>query len=402
MSFLGDQYDPVSNPGGAILFSVAENKLNSDLLLERLNNSEDFTPQCLNYTDPTGLPVLKSALSSFLGQHVFTECDVKAEHLIVSAGVTSLLVQLAVMLFEPGDSVLVPTPYYAAFDRDFLDLGRVRTMPVHSSTAAEGDFSLRREDLDAAYESAFLQGAPPKCFLLTNPHNPLGKIYPADELLMLVEWCRERELHLLCDEIYALSVFDTTTEGAFQSLASLLGNQLGDTVHLLWGASKDLGGSGLRIGVLYSQNQRLLKALGTNNMAHQVSNPVQELLAGVLSDAPFLENFLTLNSTRIAASHRCLTASLTRLGLPFYHAGAGIFLFADLRSLLGEQSFQGERALHRDLAQLKISLTPGEACHHPLPGFFRVCFCWVGLEAVAEACRRLEQFAISRRALNST
>ena len=64
------------------------------------------------------------------------------------------------------------------------------------------------------------------------------------------------------------------------SIVDVLKNDLTDHVHVLWGVSKDLGASGLRLGVLYSQNQALLKsAQGMNNLA-QVSNLVQESVAG--------------------------------------------------------------------------------------------------------------------------
>jgi len=400
VSFLNDLYDPHSNPDGAILMSVAENKLCADMILSKITEHNSYPQEVLNYTDPTGSPALKGALVNFLSNNVFhggPGC-IGPEHLIASAGCTSLLIQLGVMLFEPNDSVLVPTPYYPAFDRDFRDLGQVHTWPIDP---CNDDFGLTLEDLECAYSTALAEGHPPKALLLTNPHNPLGKIYPPAELMMAVQWCRNKRIHLICDEIYAMSIFDTSIEGqTFHSLASLLHHELGDYVHLLWGVSKDLGASGLRMGVLYSQNETLLAALGTNNMGHQVSHVTQEILAGILCDNTFMGQFIATNACRIKQSYQLLTEKLTELAIPYYHAGAGIFLFVDLSSLLSEESFEAETELHKELAQsVKLSFTPGGACHHARPGHFRFCFCWVTTEAVRECNRRLEKFIRERKLL---
>ena len=61
----------------------------------------------------------------------------------------------------------------------------------------------------------------------------------------------------------------------------VLKNDLTEHVHVLWGISKDLGASGLRMGVLYSQNQALLKSAQGMNNFYQVSNQVQETVAGI-------------------------------------------------------------------------------------------------------------------------
>lgn len=101
----------------------------------------------------------------------------------------------------------------------------------------------------------------------------------------LAHWCLDRSIHFIADEIYALSVFG---EGApFVSAYTLLHShgemrihnhtRLGqppipsvlpcaeqrDLVHFLWGASKDFGLNGFRIGVLHSWNKAVLAALSS-------------------------------------------------------------------------------------------------------------------------------------------
>ena len=401
VSMLGDVYDQDSNPNGAILMSIAENKLCNELFVNKMQQHAPITLSAMNYTNPTGAASLKAAMAQCLNSHVFCldkDCtrQVKEEELIISTGCTGLLYQLSVLMFEQGDSILIPAPYYPAFDQDFGSLGGVHRIPVVPSDL--DSYELTEESLTSAYNTGLSAGQPPKALLLTNPHNPVGKVYSASELRLAVDWCRQRRVHLICDEIYALSVFNTSVEGPFQSITSLLNNQLGDFVHVLWGVSKDLGASGLRVGVLYSQNQTLLAAVNGISPAFQVSNVIQEILAGVLADASFMTTLQKESNTKVMHSYQLLTSGLDRLQIPYRPVGAGIFVFIDLRGLLRQDSFEGERELHQALArEIKWSLTPGEACHHPVPGFFRACYCWVSAAAIEECLRRLEAFSATWR-----
>jgi aspartate/methionine/tyrosine aminotransferase len=88
---------------------------------------------------------------------------------------------------------------------------------------------------------------------MCNPNNPLGRCYPKSVLAECLRFCQEKDIHLISDEIYALSVFDALdhTEAApFESVLSLdlelVGCDLG-RVHTIWSMSKDFGCSGLRM-----------------------------------------------------------------------------------------------------------------------------------------------------------
>ena len=195
---------------------------------------------------------------------------------MISAGCTGLLVELSVLLFERGDSVLIPAPYYAAFDPDFKNVGGVQTVPVWplgepdlNATANSRILdNLTDGALEESYERSLKAGHTPKALLIVNPGNPTGVIYTDEQLMTAVHFTRRHKIHLIVDEIYALSVYDSPRP--FKSIVALLDNELGNHVHVLWGLSKDFGASGLRVGVLCSKNAQLLKAFSSMNMAFQV------------------------------------------------------------------------------------------------------------------------------------
>jgi len=107
------------------------------------------------------------------------------------------------------------------------------------------------------------QGITTKAVIVCNPHNPLGRTYPRETLLAYARFCEEEDLHLVCDEIFALSVYDNPDFPEalpFTSMLSLdvekeLGMRFNKArLHVTYGMSKDFCSNGLRIGCLVSQN----------------------------------------------------------------------------------------------------------------------------------------------------
>jgi len=410
-SAVGDQYNAEDNIEGKVALCVAENRLAHGMLAERIKTFPGFSPDVFMYTSPTGQPAFKDTLCSFLNEFVFRHCSVQPDEITVAPGCCALLHQLAYLLFEPGDSVLVPTPFYAAFLHDFLNLGKVVVVDVNTTT--EPSMALTSVALDEAWERARSQGNPPKALLLTNPSNPLGGVYTEEQLLLAADWTRSRGLHLIVDEIYALSVFSLQEDTAFTSVATLLTRRakqsgapvgLGDHVHCLWSVSKDFGASGFRVGCLYSHSKPLLKALGSMNDMFQVSNLAQQIVGYVLADHAWVRLFLQESRERLRESYGVLCAGLGSLPIPLgvVPAQAAIFAFCDFRPMIaafaktnpaagsGADDWSQEEAFAQFLFnRTGIVLTPGQSCHCQVPGFFRVCYAWVALESLKEALRRL-------------
>jgi aspartate/methionine/tyrosine aminotransferase len=96
------------------------------------------------------------------------------------------------------------------------------------------------------YEQALLaaqkEGTTVRALLICNPHNPLGQCYSVETLKALFQFCHKYEIHLISDEIYALSVFETEGDNRtfFTSVLSIdpTGVLRTDQVHVLYGMSK--------------------------------------------------------------------------------------------------------------------------------------------------------------------
>ena len=205
-------YHPDVRPDGYICLSVAENELMVGSLLERLAKVSAPPASVLGYGPMIGAVEFRERLAGFLGRCVFGRRFLP-EQLAVLAGAGSVLEILFHNLCDPGDGVLVPTPSYAGFWADLETRDELQIVPVH--TSYEDGFEVTPELLDAALESA---SVPVRALLFTTPNNPLGRVYEPHEVTAVMEWAESRGVHLVLDEIYALSVFG---ERKFTSGASL-------------------------------------------------------------------------------------------------------------------------------------------------------------------------------------
>lgn len=187
---------------------------------------------------------------------------ISAEHILFTSGVTSLNAVYANCLTDPGDAILLGQPIYGSFQGDLQVPSGCQT--IYASSRGIDPFNVQEV---ARYEAKFLQarlqGVSIKAVLICNPHNPLGRCYPRETLEALMRFCQKYQIHLISDEIYALSVYDGDSSTGFVSVLSIDPASLGvdpALIHVLYGMSKDFAAAGLRLGCLISRNEKLMQA----------------------------------------------------------------------------------------------------------------------------------------------
>ncbi len=383
-----DAWHPETNPDGYIALCIAENKLMFDVLGPKMARCRRLDPESMGYDSMIGSSDFRSAVAAFLSR-TFIGGDVDAEHLAVLNGVGSVLELLFYVLCDPGDGVLVPTPSYTGFWPDLETRDQVRIVPV-DTTSDEG-FRFSVAQLDEAVARA---DRPVKAMLFTNPNNPLGQIHDDDEVRTIISWARSRCIHLVLDEIYALSTFG---DRRFRSGASLV-EELGDLLHVVWGFSKDFSMSGFRSAVLYSENADVLKAIDGLAYWASTSRDTQSMLRQLLSDEAWIDEFLAENRRRLRASYDAVTTTLDAYGVVHLPAEAGLFFLVDVRPMMRDLSWESEDEVWRTLVDDHgVNLTPGIECHNAEPGFLRLVFSAVSIDAAVEGAHRIGRFAAARR-----
>lgn len=110
-----------------------------------------------------------------LNRHFKPRQELTLDHIIVTTGSGAALYFLTQAIMDPGDSALVLAPYYGNFDADLCVLTGVDLVPVYLDEHDDGAVTVRLHVLEAALQDAANRGKRIKSFLITNPHNPLGK-----------------------------------------------------------------------------------------------------------------------------------------------------------------------------------------------------------------------------------
>jgi aspartate/methionine/tyrosine aminotransferase len=378
-----DRFHPEHNPDGYISLCVAENKLVVDLLEPKMRESRDIDMKVTGYDNHAGSERFRNQLAGFLGEHVFGR-PIKADHLITAAGAGTILETLFYAIADAGEGVLVPTPSYAGFWFDLEARDALKIVTVH--TRSEENFRLTTDLLDEALSNA---DRPVRALLFTTPNNPLGTVYSAEEVRELLDWCQAKGIHAVIDELYALSVFDAEVGSSpFVSAASF--GDLGDLIHVVWAFSKDFAVSGLRAGVLYSQNEQVLGLAQTLAYWHVISGDTQFLLGEMISDREWVTSFINENQRRLGAAYQATSEALAAIGVSHAPSEAGFFLVADFRPFLEHQTWEAEHALWlRMLEQANVNITPGSSLRNGEPGFMRVCFASQPIDIALEGIRRV-------------
>ncbi|KYK56070.1 aminotransferase [Drechmeria coniospora] len=390
LEVLADLWHPESNPRGYVNLGLAENCLMHGQLLSRmhmmLKEPGAIPDLALTYGD--GYKRLRQAVSRFLTRQLHPFFPIEPSHVLPGNGCTVAIENMAWALANPGEGILVGRPYYGAFPTDIGKRTGVKFVPVSfGDDDAMGMAAVQRyEDaICAARDGGGRIGA----IMLAHPHNPLGRCYPRDVLVAYMRLCEKHQVHLVSDEIYALSVFDNTIDGdadasaPFTSVLSIDPAGIIDRslVHVLWGMSKDFGANGLRMGFVVTQaNTKLQAALGSVFEFSWTSALSDLVTVRILEDDDWVESYLAENRRRLAAHHERVIRWAREHEIP-YAAGtnAGFFVWVNLGSAYrrhrpGRSVADVDETVMKALLERRVFLADGVRFGAEQAGWFRIIF----------------------------
>ncbi|OIP32979.1 MAG: aspartate aminotransferase [Deltaproteobacteria bacterium CG_4_9_14_3_um_filter_44_9] len=243
-----DGIDIISFGAGEPDFDTPQNI--KDAAINALN--QGFT----KYTAVDGIQELKDAIiNKFQRQNGLTY---ERKQIIVSCGGKHTIYNIAQALFNNGDEVIIPSPYWVSFP-DIVLLADAT--PVIVTTREKNEFKILPEELREAIT------ARTKAIILNSPSNPTGTVYTAEELRKIAEIAVEKKLIVISDEIYEEFVYDGL---AFTSIASL-GKEIKDLTIVVNGVSKAYSMTGWRIG--YAGGPQEIISAMSKIQSQSTSNP---------------------------------------------------------------------------------------------------------------------------------
>lgn len=407
-----DLWDEKSNPAGKLPLNMAENNLTWDLMraeMELILRNNSIPDWVSNYTSPAGNPEFLEAIASFMNRYL-SEVTIESKELFAAAGCTAILELMAWVLCDENDVAVIPAPSYPVYTQDINIKGKVERFDLQTHYDLDqlaNKEIVRLELLDKAKMQLEKEGKVFKLLLLTSPDNPSGRIFTTGELDDISNWCIKNEVHLVVNEIYALSIINTNDplvandyfyEIPFNSFSEMMGLKKSPFLHLIYGLSKDFGSSGFRVGLFHSKNEVVLKALANLNGPHMVSNLTQWLFTKVLSNHEFLDNYIVVNQKRISKSYYTVVKTLKELNLPYIPARGSLFAWFDLSELLEYNDEKNEQELWMSLYKEEgVLLTPADGFGNSKYGQFRLVHTYLQEAAMTEAMKRIKRFVLKRR-----
>ncbi|CEL04954.1 Putative 1-aminocyclopropane-1-carboxylate synthase [Aspergillus calidoustus] len=337
---ISDMWHPENNPDGYLSVGMAENTLLHSILVEYIHANLDISAQHLSYNNGSmGSHALRKAVSHFLNRHFHPFRAVEPTHVLITNGCSSAIEHLSWTFVNPGEAILLGKPYYATFIADICLRPEAVVVPVEMG--AVDPLSPEAVDLYDRAASQFEQrtGKRVRAVMLCNPHNPLGRCYPRATVDGLMRLCQARQMHLISDEIYALSVWENRVDrdAPFEPFESLLARDTtglidAHLVHVLWGMSKDFGANGLRVGAVISQgNAELHIAQKCLSLYSFVSGMSDQITASILHDDTFTDGYIRANREKLSESHALLVGLLGKYGIEYARGcNAGFFLWVNL------------------------------------------------------------------------
>ncbi|KAM1019330.1 hypothetical protein ACFX13_041417 [Malus domestica] len=390
-------FHPTENPEGVIQMGLAENQLSLDLVEEWIRKNpkaslctaegvEKFR-SVANFQDYHGFPEFRQAIATFMSKARGGRVTFDPDRVVMSGGATGANELVMFCLADPGDAFLIPSPYYPAFYRDLGWRTGVQIVPVDCDSS--NNFKITKEAVEAAYEKAKNSNINVKGLIITNPSNPLGTTLDKDTLESLVAFINQNNIHLVCDEIYAATVFSSPKYTCITEVIQDMDCNP-NLIHIVYSLSKDMGFPGLRVGIVYSYNDDVVNIGRKMSSFGLVSSQTQHMLASMLSDEDFVEKFLATSSKRLVKRHGVFTKGLEEVGISCLKSNAGLFCWMDLRRLLKDQTFDGEMVLWRVIVnEVKLNVSPGSSFKCVEPGWFRVCFANMDDDTVEVALKRI-------------
>ncbi len=187
-----------------------------------------------HYPPVPGYPDLREAVCQKFKRD--NNLDFKPEQIVVSTGAKQSIYQVVQCLVNPGDEVIIPTPYWVSY-KEIVRVAEGKC--VYVKTLIENDFKVTPEQIEAAITPRT------KLIMFSSPSNPTGMLYTKEELKGIAEVvARHENVFIMADEIYEHINF----VGKHESIAQF--PEVRDRVITINGVAKGFAMTGWRIGFI--------------------------------------------------------------------------------------------------------------------------------------------------------
>lgn len=331
------------------------------------------------YTPVDGYLELKEAICRKFKRD--NNLDYTPANIVVSTGAKQSLYNIAQVMLNDGDEVILPAPYWVSYYEIIKLSGGV---PVVVPTTVDSDFKITPEQLEAAITPKT------KMVWYSSPNNPSGSVYNREELIGLAKvLAKYPQIYFVSDEIYEHINFS----GTFCSIASIPG--MFDKTITVNGVAKAFAMTGWRIGYIGAPE---FIAKACTKMQGQVTSGANSIaqratIAAVDADPSVLKDMVSAFNRR-----RDLVVDLIREieGLKINVPEGAFYVFPDVSSFFGK-TLRGTLINNADdfsmylLAEANVATVTGDAFGNP--ECIRISYA-TSEDQLIEALRRIKEALI--------
>ncbi len=313
------------------------------------------------YSPAAGLPELRDAVVVSTKAH--SGLAVERANVVISSGGKGALFAAFAALIDPGEEVLLPSPYWVSYPEAIaLFGGVVRVVPT---TVADG-FRVSVDALDAAVTERT------KALIFVSPSNPSGAVYPPEEVAAIGRWAADRGIWVITDEIYDHLVYDNAQHVSMPVAAP----DIVDRCIVVNGTSKTFAMTGWRVGWAIAP-QEVADAIGKfqSHSMSNVSNVSQRAAIAALTGpmGPVKEMYRAFDQRRREMYRHLIEIP----GIAVNEPEGAFYAFPSVAGQLGHSLGGRTASSSLDLAallleEIEIAVVPGEAFGSP--GYCRLSF----------------------------
>jgi len=334
-------------------------------------------PKNYRYTPAAGLPELREAIAQKTARD--SGWAVPASQVVVTNGGKQAVYQAFATLIDPGDEVILPTPYWTTYPEAIQLAGGV---PVDVFAGADQNYLVTVEQLEAARTDRT------KVLLFVSPSNPTGAVYSPEQTAAIGQWALEHGLWVISDEIYQNLVYDGVRAVSIVEAVP----ELTDRTILVNGVAKSYAMTGWRLGWMVGPADAIKAAANLqSHLSSNVSNISQRAALEALTGP---QEQVEVMRESFERRRNLIVAELNKIqGLQCPTPEGAFYVYPDVSGLLNREWGGVTPTTSLELADLileqaEVAVVPGEAFGPS--GYLRLSYA-LGEDAMLEGVRRLQK-----------
>ena len=326
-----------------------------------------------HYGDPKGDPELISAVCKAWEEDF--DQSLPRDHVLVSASSCLGMALVMFSILDPGDEVIVFSPYFPMYRTQIELAGGVC---VDVPTYAEEDYAISEERLRAAITPRT------KCLILPYPNNPTGGIMEKADLEKIAQVVRETGILVISDEIYGELTYGDRTHISFASLPDMWQYTI-----TLNGFSKAFAMTGWRVGYACGPKEILSVMLKIHQYSILCAPRMGQVAALEALQAGRANDYEDVRRMRDSYDRRrrLMVDSFRKMGLDCFEPLGAFYVFPSIK----KTGLDSETFCERLLNEYKIATVPGTAFGECGEGHIR-CSYATGVEKLNIALERMSEF----------